>query len=199
MKHALLVSGKEHNISSKFQVVAPLKSNHLMCINKPFKSSCQSKWAQYLQERISQQKEGEHIKTASKQQVYVQSNEDLNSKEALVQKSLVCGISNALDGSENDLVRCAKELDQLKVAYGLEEEEDLENASDDLGTGDPFEVEMTARAVVTVISMSEFIHAWNDLHLQQVNILSSSQSYSSQHQHAYSYKFPNVPEAANKL
>ena len=89
----------------------------------------------------------------------MQSNEDLNSKEALVQKSLVCGISNALDGSENDLVRCAKELDQLKVAYGLEEEEDLENASDDLGTGDPFEVEMTARAVVTVISMSEFIHA----------------------------------------
>ena len=88
----------------------------------------------------------------------MQSNEDLNSKEALVQKSLVCGISNALDGSENDLVRCAKELDQLKVAYGLEEE-DLENASDDLGTGDPFEVEMTAQAVVTVISMSEFIHA----------------------------------------
>ena len=90
----------------------------------------------------------------------MQSNRDLNSKEALVQKSfLVCGISNALDGSENDLVCCAKELDQLKVAYRLEEEEDLENASDDIENGDPFEVEMTARAVATVISMSEFIHA----------------------------------------
>ena len=81
------------------------------------------------------------MKTASKQQVLdwiVQSNKDLDPKEELIQKSfLVCGISNALDGSENNLVHCAKELDQLKVAYGLTEDEDA--SDDDLEADDPFE------------------------------------------------------------
>ena len=65
----------------------------------------------------------------------VQSSKDLDSKKELVQKSfLVCGISNAMDGSENHFVRCAKELDQLKVAYGLEED-----ATDGSQDDDPFE------------------------------------------------------------
>ena len=67
-----------------------------------------------MQERISQQAEGECIKTATKQQVLdcvVQSSKDLDSKRELVQKSfLVCGISNAMDGSENHFICCAKEL-----------------------------------------------------------------------------------------
>ena len=43
----------------------------------------------------------------------------------------MCGISNALDGSENHYIRCAKELEQLKIAYGLEEEDADESESDD--------------------------------------------------------------------
>ena len=55
-----------------------------VCINKPFKNSCRSKWVHYLQQSISQQKEGERIKTASKQQVLdwiAQSNKDLDAKK----------------------------------------------------------------------------------------------------------------------
>ena len=95
-------------------------------LNKPFKSSCRSQWVKYLQQSIVQQEPGERFKTASKQQVLdwvVQSNKDLDSKKELIRKSfLVCGISNALDGSQNHFIRCAKELEQLKVAYGLEED-----------------------------------------------------------------------------
>ena len=94
----------------------------------------------YLQQSISQQKERERIKTASKQQVLdwiVQSNKDLDSKELIQKSFLVCGISNALDGSENNLVHCAKEVDQLKVAYRLTEDEDA--SDDDLEADDPVE------------------------------------------------------------
>ena len=30
---------------------------------------------------------------------------------------LVCGVSNALDGSQNHIIRCSKELPTLSVAY----------------------------------------------------------------------------------
>ena len=45
---------------------------------------------------------------------------------------LVCGIANALDGSQNHLIHCAKELPEMTVAYGLEETADSES-------DDPFE------------------------------------------------------------
>ena len=39
-------------------------------------------------------------------------------KELMVKKSfLVCGITNALDGSENQYIRCAKELPDLDFPY----------------------------------------------------------------------------------
>ena len=108
-------------------------------LNKPFKSSCRSQWVEYLQQSIAQQEPGECIKTASKQQVLdwvVQSNKDLDSKKELIRKSfLVCGISNALDGSQNHFIRCAKELEQLKVAYGLEEDANESESDDPFDSG----------------------------------------------------------------
>ena len=43
----------------------------------------------------------------------------------------MCGISNALDGSQNDFIRCAKELPEMSIAYGHEENADSESESED--------------------------------------------------------------------
>ena len=99
-----------------------------------------------MQEKVSQQQPGQKIKTASKKQVidwFEQANKDLDSKKDLIRKSFkVCGISNSLDGKENTLIHCAKGLDQMKIAYGLEEhtntdetEDDPFSSSDDSKTG----------------------------------------------------------------
>ena len=53
-------------------------------------------------------------------------------KELICKSFKVCGISNAIDGTENHFIHCAKELDQLKVAYELEnEEEEIADESED--------------------------------------------------------------------
>ena len=35
----------------------------------------------------------------------------------------VCGLTNALDGTENHLIRCAKELPEFTIPYGVSAEE----------------------------------------------------------------------------
>ena len=46
-------------------------------------------------------------------------------QEGMVEKLFkVCGITNALDGSENSLIRCTKELPNQQVPYVNEAEED---------------------------------------------------------------------------
>ena len=75
-----------------------------------------------LQQQVATQEPGENIKPASKQQVInwvVQSNKDMIRKYFLV-----CGMSNALDGSEDHMIRCAKELPDMIIAYGTEDTED---------------------------------------------------------------------------
>ena len=109
-----------------------------VCLNKPFKCYCRSQWIEYVQKQVATQDPGERPKTASKQQVVewvVDSNKLLDSKREMVAKSfLVCGISNALDGSQN-MIHCAKELPDMMIAYGLEK-----NAAADGGSesDDPF-------------------------------------------------------------
>ena len=39
----------------------------------------------------------------------------------------MCGISNALDGTENGLIRCAKELPHFNIPYGASSEESDED------------------------------------------------------------------------
>ena len=99
-----------------------------VCLNKPFKCYCRSQWIEYMQKQVATQDPGARPKTASKQH--------LGSKREMVAKSfLVCGISNALDGSQNNMIRCAKELPVMMIAYGLEK-----NAAADGGSesDDPF-------------------------------------------------------------
>ena len=43
---------------------------------------------------------------------------------------LVCGISNALDGSQNSMICCAKELPDMMIAYGLEKSTDADSGSE---------------------------------------------------------------------
>ena len=50
----------------------------------------------------------------------------------IVQKSfLVCGITNALDESQNHFIRCAKELPELQLPYTQEDNDDPFNSSED--------------------------------------------------------------------
>ncbi len=37
---------------------------------------------------------------------------------------LVCGITNAMDGSENHLIRCGRELPDIQIPYCDEEDDD---------------------------------------------------------------------------
>ena len=39
----------------------------------------------------------------------------------------VCGISNNMDGSENHLIRCAKELPVFQIPYGSHTDSDTED------------------------------------------------------------------------
>ena len=112
-----------------------------VCLNKPFKSNCRSQWVAFMQQQVAQQELGERLKPASKQQVVVdwvvQSNKLLDSKKEIIRKSfLVCGISNALDGSQNHFIRCAKELPDVAIAYGLEKSADTDSGSE---SDDPFD------------------------------------------------------------
>ena len=57
----------------------------------------------------------------------------LYSQPECVAKSFkVCGISNNLDGSENTLVHCAKELPAFTIPYGNDDsDEDIFNSDSD--------------------------------------------------------------------
>ena len=102
-------------------------------LNKPFKAILKHKWEEYMQDMA--EKEGAHQKvpTPTKQSVVewvIEANDYLASNAAMVSKSFkVCGISNALDGTENDLIHCAKELPTLDLPYGTEHDSD-ENLED---------------------------------------------------------------------
>ena len=57
----------------------------------------------------------------------------LDSQPQCVTKSFkVCGISNHLDGSENDLVHCSKELPAFTIPYGNDDsDEGIFNSDND--------------------------------------------------------------------
>ena len=54
----------------------------------------------------------------------------------MVAKSfLVCGVSNVLDGSQNNMICCAKELPDMMIAYGFKKSADADSGSE---SDDPF-------------------------------------------------------------
>ena len=58
----------------------------------------------------------------------VQENTLLSGQSSCVMKSFkVCGLSNALDGTENHLIQCAKELPEFSIPYGASTEDSDED------------------------------------------------------------------------
>ena len=108
-----------------------------VCINKPFKGNFRASWMSYMQDSVSHLQNGERLKTPTKQQVVnwvVAANQHIGGNTAMIKKSfLVCGISNAFDGSQNHIIRCAKELPTMSVAYSSD------MRSTDTSDKDPFE------------------------------------------------------------
>ena len=106
-----------------------------VCINKPFKGNFRASWMSYMQDSVSHLQNGERLKTPTKQQVVnwvVAANQHIGGNTAMIKKSfLVCGISN--DGSQNHIIRCAKELPTMSVAYSSD------MRSTDTSDKDPFE------------------------------------------------------------
>ena len=105
-----------------------------VCINKPYKNNFRASWMSYMQESVSHLENGERLQPPSKQQVVnwvVAANQHIGGNPVMIKKSfLVCGVSNALDGSQNHIIRCAKELPTLSVTY---------SSSTETSDRDPFE------------------------------------------------------------
>ena len=85
-------------------------------------------------ESVSHLENGERLRSPSKQQVVnwvVAANQHIGGNSVVIKKSfLVCGVSSALDGSQNHILRCAKELPTLSVVY---------SSSTETSDRDPFE------------------------------------------------------------
>ena len=77
-------------------------------INKPFKGHFHAAWTSYMQDGVSCLQNGERLKSPSKQQVFdwvVTTNQYIGRNPAMIKKSfLVCGVSNAFDGSQNHII-----------------------------------------------------------------------------------------------
>ena len=97
-----------------------------VCLNKSIKDIVRGEleWEAFLLEKVE---EGDHegdvgaTKTDIAKWIHA-ANSLLDSQQELVVKSF-CGLSNKLDGSENHLIRCAKELPQFVIPYRTYEEE----------------------------------------------------------------------------
>jgi hypothetical protein len=97
-----------------------------VCLNKPIKDAVRSMWDDTIVQQVTS---GEsNAPSITKDHIVdwiVTANHVLNEQSACVIKAFkVCGITSALDGSENGLIRCAKELPQFCIPYGDNEEND---------------------------------------------------------------------------
>lgn len=119
-----------------------------VCLNKPFKSVLRNKWLEYIESLVEHDPNPSRLITPTKQLCteWIKAGLDLlKEKEEMVKKSfLVCGITNALDGSENDFIRCAKELPTLQVPYIDESNDDP--FQDELEESDTAESESDSNA-----------------------------------------------------
>jgi hypothetical protein len=99
-----------------------------VCINNPIKDTIRGEWEAFLMETIDKAGDNEGAsKTDITRWIHI-ANSLLDSQRKLVSKAFkVCGISNDLDGSENHLIRCTKELPEFVVPYGRAEESDEES------------------------------------------------------------------------
>lgn len=111
-----------------------------VCLNKPFKSILRRKWVEFIDSQVATDLNPEKLTAASKQKCceWIREGVDyIQDHEEMVKKAfLVCGISNALDGSQNHLISCSKQLPNLELPYLDEsnnpflDDEDQGDASD---------------------------------------------------------------------
>ena len=99
-----------------------------VCLNKPFKSVLRNEWLNYIESLVEVDPNPSKLVTPTKQIIcdWIKGGlYYLQSKQCMMKKSfLVCGITNALDGSENQLIRCSKELPDLQLPYNDAESDD---------------------------------------------------------------------------
>ncbi len=108
------------------------------CINKPFKESMRASWEDWMRQTRAKTKAG-NLKQPTRQDAidWVSKAWTLITRETIVRSFLVCGISNALDGSEDDLVSDdLPDVDACEVEPAAEDEP-AENDMD-LDEVDPF-------------------------------------------------------------
>ena len=106
-----------------------------VCLNKPFKSILRQHWVKYIDAMVAATPNPTKLTTTSKVTIcdWIKAGLDfLKQNKSTVKKAfLVCGMTNSLDGSENGLIRCAKELPTLQLPYVNESSDDLfQSASD---------------------------------------------------------------------
>jgi hypothetical protein len=121
-----------------------------VCLNRLIKDIVRGQWKEYMLQATAQSSTSS-IPSPSTIDIVnwiVRANSILNTRADGVQKSFkVCGISNLLDGSENGIIRCVKELPNFDIPYGSaahssEEEGDI-FASDGDGDTDDSEGDST--------------------------------------------------------
>ena len=112
------------------------------CVNRPFKEAVQQSWEEWLRMPRALTQKG-NLKQPTRQDVLSWVSKAWHGiKTDLLVK--VCGISNALDGSQDDLV-CDKvpAVDANSTESESEDEEDTEDAEDptdsDVDDLDPFD------------------------------------------------------------
>ena len=112
-------------------------------LNRPTKDIVRGQWEEFMTTNIAHCQVGE-APAPTKDNIVewiVRAHAQLDSQPQCVAthcKSFkVCGISNNLDGSENALIHCAKELPAFTIPYGnAESDEDIVNSDSDSGSND---------------------------------------------------------------
>ena len=115
------------------------------CINRPFKEYMRASWQEWMQQDRAKTKKG-NLKQPSHQDAinWVSKAWDSIKLETLTNSFLVYGISNALDGSQDDLVSddlpsVEMETEESEKSDGEENsEEDKEADVDEVDPLDPF-------------------------------------------------------------
>ena len=116
------------------------------CINKPFKTFMRQQWQEWMIQDRPTTKAG-NLKQPTRQDIINWVSHAWSSIElkVIVDSFLVCGLSNALDGSQDDKVSddipaCTAEDDDSETKDQQEEEEggESEGESDVDEMGDPF-------------------------------------------------------------
>ena len=108
-------------------------------INKPFKTELRRSWGRYMRESAKTARDrGERVKAASKETVIgwlVSAFKTIQTKPSMIMYSfLVCGISNKLDGSQDNFIRselCTLNKDSAEVQSESPETHEVDSDCDE--------------------------------------------------------------------